>query len=269
MSKLRGKYLYEEMSEKEKEACFRVKPKIRYLIGSDCFALYCFSITDYRYGISSGVSKRIVLSRKTLEKICSNYNGQLFERKRIWVSPDSWYLSNKLVECDQLEKEEMNFLNEVDSDTYLDICLIQYLFGLNSSVLEVAKRQWHKYKLGRVRTVFVDLSVKDLSSWHKRGRKKGANSLNGDELERVEYNLSCYDKIVQSCVEKDRYEVFCDLKKDLAKYKKEKFNRSAAKWEFEYLRYKWKVDAGFRSRDLEVEKELLRKGQKYNFICIF
>lgn len=144
----------------------------------------------------------------------------------------------------------------LDDDVYWGISLLQYFFHISKAVMNSAKKQYHLFELRRVESKEVLLRQRILHS--RGGRKLG--SVSGIEWQNVENA----DKIIRTCVEKDRYWEFMDLHKELIRARVCKLNMTGIKWKFYILRYKYKVNNGFITCNKEYEKELLSKNEKYH-----
>lgn len=258
---MKGKYIFEKMSASEIAEMKRYEPKIRFLIGSGEYVISCFSLSDFRYDEKLPQPKNIKVSAHDLISMIEFEEG-----KRIWLSnnADDYEVDKKLKKSEaEVDKYELLNLLNLDNDSFEDISLVQYLYCLSSSILGVARIQWHKYKLGRVKSVYVDLVARNFESYHNRGRKKGKSELNAVERERIEQNLKEESVIVQKFIERDNFDYFIDFYREKARYNKVAFSRVGTSWAFKILRYKWKVANGFKSRDLDYEKELNDKIKKY------
>ena len=144
---------------------------------------------------------------------------------------------------------------DLDDDVYWGVSILQYFFHISFRTIADMKRRVHLYKLRRVESKTVVLKKRQLHS--SGGRKLG--SLGSIEWQ----NIENADRIIKSCVEKDRYQEFMELHKDLIRTHRVSFGITGAKWKFYILRYKWKVDNGFVTRDLDYEKELSQKNSVY------
>lgn len=236
MSKLRGMYVWKKRNERGLpfpfDSCSNVDiadvaVACRYVVSTDC---YVFRV---RFG-GGKLDGFITCPRQVLEMMCSFRFDDT--RKKIWTSPNEYFLSTEWIGEEEIEKIEKDAIN-LDDDTYLSVSLIQYFYKVSLSELNKVQRQWHRFKLGRVKSVYRELERKDFDSWHKRGRKKGVI----EDFERIKENVDNYDRIVKSCIEKDRYEIFYELKKDVAKLSGTgRVSEKAVREEFTKLREEWK-----------------------------
>lgn len=144
---------------------------------------------------------------------------------------------------------------ELDDDVYWGISILQYFFHISKAVLNQAKKQYHLFELHRTDTKLVELKHRILHS--NGGRKIGS-------VTNIEWqNIENADRIIQSCVEKDFYQEFMDLHRELIRARKTDLSITGAKWKFYILRYQWKLSNGFCSHNPDYEKQLLEKNSTY------
>lgn len=147
---------------------------------------------------------------------------------------------------------------DLDDDVFWGISILQYFFHISMQTIVEIKRQQHLYKLYKVSDPNYLLKPRVLHS--NGGRKLGSLSAMTDtDLQ----NIENAESIIRSCVEHDWYYEFMDLYRVLLRFRKTELSLTGAKWKFYILRYKWKVDNLFISRDLEYEKTLIEKNNKY------
>ena len=147
----------------------------------------------------------------------------------------------------------------LDDNVFWDLSILQYFFHISNRTLAEMKTATHLFKLYRRSDKRVVLKKRLLHS--KGGRPVGAvTGLTESDLQ----NIENAERIILSCVEKDRYIEFVDLHKDLIRFGKCKLSLTGVKWKFYILRYQFKVRSGFVVRDLDYEKELILKNEKYH-----
>ena len=145
---------------------------------------------------------------------------------------------------------------DLDDDVYWGISILQYFFHISTRTLADMKKQAHLFKLHRVPTKNVYLKLWKLHS--NGGRKLG--SVSGIEWQ----NIENADRIINTCVEKDRFQEFMDLHRELIRAHKTDLSITGAKWKFYILRYKWKLSNDFLTRNPDYEKQLIDKNNQYN-----
>lgn len=152
---------------------------------------------------------------------------------------------------------------ELDDDVFWGISILQYFYHISKNAIVLMKRQAHTFRLYRSSSKAFVLKKRVLHS--NGGRPVGAlGSLSSSEMQ----NIEMAGGIETHCVELDRYEEYMMLARDLIKAKQkfetgEPITLTGAKWKFYILRYKWKIGSGFAGRDLEYEKELVEKNERY------
>lgn len=159
--------------------------------------------------------------------------------------------------------------SESDS-SMLGALLSPYYFSYRTLVL--AKRQQHLRKLGRTETSWVELTRKVRCGGRKKGCAQGQGSGQdlSQDLETRLWNAEHFDTIAKKCVEHDWLEEFLRLCEDVAKADVlKKRTKTAYKWVFAGLRYKYKVENGFEPKNGEYEKVLDKACEKYNLSCFF
>ena len=163
-------------------------------------------------------------------------------------------------------------VNSADS-SMLGALLSPYYFSYRTLVL--AKRQQHLRKLGRTETSWVELTRKVRCGGRKKrcagvsGSGLGDASIDSD-LEVCLWNAEHFDTIAKKCVEHDWLEEFLRLCEDVAKADVlKKRTKTAYKWVFAGLRYKYKVENGFEPKNGEYEKVLDKACEKYDLSCFF
>ena len=149
---------------------------------------------------------------------------------------------------------------DLDDDVYWGISILQYFFHISKAVMNEAKKQYHLFELHRVESKEVPLKIRLLHS--NGGRKLG--SVSGIEWQNVENA----DRIINTCVEKDRFQEFMDLHRELIRAHKTDLSITGAKWKFYILRYKWKIRNGFSVPNPEYEKQLIDKNNQYNIFKV-
>lgn len=166
---------------------------------------------------------------------------------------------------------------ETESATMLGALLSPYYFSYRTLVL--AKRQQHLRKLGRAETSWVELTRKVRCGGRKKRCAQGLGSGQDSELGSSSssgdsdvylWNAEHFDTIAKKCVEHDWLEEFLRLCEDVAKADVlKKRTKTAYKWVFAGLRYKYKVENGFEPKNGEYEKVLDKACEKYNLSCFF
>lgn len=161
--------------------------------------------------------------------------------------------------------------SESESDSsMLGALLSPYYFSYRTLVL--AKRQQHLRKLGRTETSWVELTRKVRCGGRKKKCAQGQGSGQdlSQDLETRLWNAEHFDIIAKKCVEHDWLEEFLRLCEDVAKADVlKKRTKTAYKWVFAGLRYKYKVENGFEPKNGEYEKVLDKACEKYNLSCFF
>ena len=161
---------------------------------------------------------------------------------------------------------------EAESDSsMLGALLSPYYFSYRTLVL--AKRQQHLRKLGRVDSSWVELTRKVRCGGRKKRCAEVSGSGGSDSLGVSDvylWNAEHFDIIAKKCVEHDWLEEFLRLCEDVAKADVlKKRTKTAYKWVFAGLRYKYKVENGFEPKNGEYEKVLDKACEKYNLSCFF
>lgn len=194
-----------------------------------------------------------------------------------------WFISVKIEEADLLrmisidnfnedEKNELYYhkllsssgnsegleQKELDDDVFWGISLLQYFFHISRHTLILIRRQFHLYKLYKEESPYFELKERILHS--NGGRPVGTA---GMMTEADKQNFENLDRIIKTCVEKDRYIEFMDLHKSLIRCRQTKLSLTGAKWKFRILRYQWRLENSFSVRDLDYEKQLIQKNKEY------
>lgn len=216
---------------------------------------------------SSGATGKYLSSKKQFEFKVLDFYSYMQDRTVFFykVKIDEVDL-NRMLRIDNYSDDEKNELYyhqlltkyeqvELDDDVYWGISILQYFFHLSTRTMKDMKRQVHLFELHRVATKNVVLKKWKLHS--SGGRKIGS-------VTNIEWqNIENADRIIQSCVEKDFYQEFMDLHRELIRARKTDLSITGAKWKFYILRYKWKLSNNFCSHNLDYEKQLLEKNAAY------
>ena len=175
----------------------------------------------------------------------------------------------RMITIDNYSEDEKNelyyhkMLTEVeqqnlDDNVFWDLSILQYFFHISKQTLVEIKRQQHLYKLYRTKNPKYELKVRQL---HSNGGRplNSLTQMTDTDLQ----NIENAEVIIENCVAHDWYYEFMDLYRVLIRFKKTELTLTGAKWKFYILRYKYKLEQGFKDRNEQYEKELIIRNNKY------
>lgn len=133
-----------------------------------------------------------------------------------------------------LTSDEQQNLDDVIFHT---VSLTQYFWYLSKSVLNETKRASKRCGYPQ----WITLVKREAKGGQRKGIKKIRKEtiFSKEEIERIETLIENYDRIVKNCLKYDWVQEFCELEKDIAKYKGLKITKKESIEKFTKLRKKY------------------------------